>query len=289
MDCDCLSLAEGESARIWRAEDIGDVELLHARYISHTFARHTHDGFAIGVIEEGVEAFHYHAARHTAPGGSIVVFNPGEVHTGEGATKEGWRFRMFYFDPAILQRAVSEFSGAQRDIPFFAQPIIHDESLFDALRRLHCCLEAEPIVLERESRFLLALAHLAARHADDRPSAAAAGNEPGAVRKVRRYLEERYMENVTLDELVHLTGLSAFHLLRVFRNATGMPPHLYLEQVRVHRARAMLRSGSSIADVSAFTGFADQSHFTRHFKRMTGVTPGQYRKTAISFKTIVSA
>ncbi len=289
MDCNCLSLAEGESAHIWRAEDIGDVELLHARYISHTFARHTHDGFAVGVIEEGVEAFDYHAAHHTAPGGSIVVFNPGEVHTGESATREGWRFRMFYFDPAILQRAASEFSGSQRDIPFFAQPVIRDESLFQSLRQLHCCLEAESLALERESRFLLTLAQLAVRHADDRPSADTVGHEPGAVRKARRYLEDRYMENVTLHELVQLTGLSAFHLLRVFRHATGMPPHLYLEQVRVHRARKLLRSGSSIADVSTLTGFADQSHFTRHFKRMTGVTPGQYRKIAISFKTTPSA
>ena len=114
-----------EKAKLWRAGDIGDVEVLHAKYVRYAFARHTHEGVAIGVIEDGAESFWYHGANHVATRGNIVVFNPGEVHTGQGAD-ERWTFRIFYMDARLLQRAASETAGRAKDIPFFRQPIIRD-------------------------------------------------------------------------------------------------------------------------------------------------------------------
>jgi AraC-like DNA-binding protein len=80
------------------------------------------------------------------------------------------------------------------------------------------------------------------------------------------------------------SGLSPCHFLRVFKHQTGMPPHRYHLNLRLERGRRLLRQGCEIADVAARTGFADQSHFTRHFRRFFGVTPGRYR-TAKTFKT----
>jgi AraC-like DNA-binding protein len=71
--------------------------------------------------------------------------------------------------------------------------------------------------------------------------------------------------------------LSPFHLLRVFRAAVGLPPHAYQIQLRVARAKELLRAGMPIAAVAVEVGFVDQSHLTRHFKRLVGVPPGRYR------------
>lgn len=282
-------LTARESARMWRADDIGDVELLRARYYTYSFARHTHEGAAVGVIEDGTETFYYRGATHTAPVGSIVLFNPAEVHTGESADERGWRFRMFYLDAALLQTAASEAAGRPQSIPFFSSPVVQDQALGALLQSLHVDLEVSTSTLARQSKFIWTFGQLAQRHADSRDALRPLGNERSAVKKVRDYLEEHYAENVSLNEISALAGLSSFHLIRVFRSAVGLPPHAYLEQIRIHRSKQLLRDGDPISHVALTTGFADQAHFSRHFKKMTGVTPGQYQAIARTYKTGVVA
>jgi len=132
--------------------------------------------------------------------------------------------------------------------------------------------------LERESRLLLAFTHLIARHADSRPIVASfLPHEELAVRRVKSLLHDRYNERVTLAELASSAGFSPFHLLRLFHASVGMPPHAYLTQLRVSHAKDLLARGAAVAEVASLVGFTDQSHLTRHFKRIVGVPPGAYR------------
>ena len=102
------------------------------------------------------------------------------------------------------------------------------------------------------------------------------GREPGYVKLVRDYLKTHYAENVSLAQLTAITNLSPFYLLRVFGNQVGCPPHEYQTQVRIAHARKLIRKGNPISAVALETGFFDQSHFSRNFKRIVGVPPGQY-------------
>ncbi|MGZ3601758.1 MAG: AraC family ligand binding domain-containing protein [Ktedonobacterales bacterium] len=271
-----------EIATFWRDPALHNLELLHAHYVTHSFAPHSHEGFAIGVIERGVERFAYRRANHIAPAGSIVVINPGEMHTGSALLPDGWSYRMLYPEAHVLQAVASEMSGRPRDIPFFAEAVIEDPALADAILQAHALLETPSTPLERESRLLPVLARLIERHADDHPLRPQwqRMQPSSAVWSVRDYLAEHYAKAVTLDELASLAGLSPFHLLRAFSAAVGMPPHAYLTQVRVRRSKALLAAGLPIAEVAALTGFVDQSHLTRHFKRIVGVAPGQYARGA---------
>jgi AraC-like DNA-binding protein len=265
-----------EQAVFWRAPEFGDLELLRASYRTHTFVRHAHDGFAIGVIERGAETFEYRRQWFVAPAGSVVVINPGEMHTGQAATPQGWSYRMLYPDAALLLQAASEVGGHTRDVPFFPSPVIDDPPLAQLMLQLHATLEQPSATLEQQSRFVWTLAHLIARHADDRPRVLPAGKEHHAVQRVRAYLEAHYAHNVSLDQLAALINVSPFHLVHVFRDAIGLPPHAYLTQVRLRHAKRLLAAGLPIVQVAAETGFTDQSHLTRHFKHLVGVTPGQY-------------
>jgi len=270
--------ARRENVKFWRARDLGDLELLRASYVTHSFSPHIHEGYAVGVIERGVEVFEYRRATHAAVSGNVVVINPGEVHTGRRGSDEGWTYRMLYPDVALLRDAAGEVAGRFADVPFFPEPVVQDRYLAGLILELHKALEQPASKIERESRLLLAFAQLIGRHADSRPVQKPVGREKLAVRRVRDYLETRYSENVSIKELAAAANLSPFHLIRVFRNETGLPPHAYLNQVRVARAKKLLSSGFSIADTACRTGFADQSHLTKHFKRITGCTPGQYLK-----------
>jgi AraC family transcriptional regulator len=103
---------------------------------------------------------------------------------------------------------------------------------------------------------------------------------PAAVARAIRYLQKHLAEEVTLDDLARAAFCSPFHLSRQFKQATGMTPWQYLIQLRVNHARHLVTAGAgerSLADVARAAGFADQSHLTRHMKRLLGVTPGMLR------------
>jgi len=250
---------------------------MRATYVSQRFARHSHDCFAVGVIEQGALGFYYRGANVVAPAGSVNLANPDEPHTGHAAAESGWTYRMFYLDTGLLQKAAAEIACRPRDLPYFQTGVIHDPTLAETIRSTHLKLEsARAPVMEKESLFLNMLAGLILRHADAPPALSVIGEEPLAVRRAREYIEAHYAEDISIDRLAQAAHLSAFHFIRVFRARTGVPPHAYLLQVRLRRARELLKKGFSPVDAAGLTGFYDQSHLTRNFKRVFGVTPGKF-------------
>jgi AraC-like DNA-binding protein len=158
--------------------------------------------------------------------------------------------------------------------------VIWDEELARLLWQLHYTLETfDPPRLEQESRLLWTLARFVLRYADDPPVLPGLGQEAQAVKQMREFIEDYYTEDISIKQLAGLVHFSPFHLIRVFRETVGMPPHAYLTQVRVRRAKQLLAQGRPIAQVALETGFVDQSHLNRYFKRIFGVTPGQYSKS----------
>ncbi len=91
-------------------------------------------------------------------------------------------------------------------------------------------------------------------------------------------MNDNYAENISLEELARIAKFSPFYLNRAFRKQIGIPPHAYQTQIRIQKAKALLKSNLSISQVAVKTGFSSQSHFGWHFKRVMGVTPKQYVK-----------
>jgi AraC-like DNA-binding protein len=266
-----------ECVRLWRQPALGDLELMHASYVTQSFSRHTHEGFGVGVIERGALGFYYRGQNVVASPGAINLVNPDEVHTGHAATEEGWTYRMFYFSAESLQKAASEITGRHEHIPFFQDGVIHDDYLAAKIHSLHVALEdnAAPL-LERESRFLVMLIQLITRYADSPPVLRVVGQERLSIKRAKEFIKTHYNENISIEKLSSVANLSPFHFIRVFRNHVGIPPHAYLIQIRVREAKGLLRKGWRITDTAYKTGFTDQSHFSKCFKRTMGFTPGQY-------------
>jgi AraC-like DNA-binding protein len=140
----------------------------------------------------------------------------------------------------------------------------------------HRVLEEQASALERESRLLWTLARLIVRYADDHPRISPLAKEHAGIQRVRSYLDENYAENVSLEQLAAIAHLSPFHLLRSFRDQVNLPPHAYQIQARIMHAKQLLQTDMSCVETALAVGFADQSHFSKHFKRIVGVPPGLY-------------
>ena len=270
-----------EWVNVWHDAALDGLELHHATYITHTFARHAHDYYVIGLIEAGVQSFAYRGARRVTPAGDVFVIHPGEAHTGEAVSAGGYTYRTLYPPVPLLQRAYSDIAGGEQSVPFFPTPVIHDVEVARCLRDLHLALTAGVTPLEREARFLQACALLITRYAEIRPPEPAIGQERSAVQQMRHYLDEHCAQPVSLAELARLVGLSPYYVHRVFEREVGMPPHAYLESVRIRQAQRLLAQGYPIAQVAYELGFSDQSHLTRRFMRLLGITPGHYLHSKI--------
>ncbi|GFM38499.1 transcriptional regulator [Desulfovibrio psychrotolerans] len=289
-----------ETARYWADSRIAGLEMLKAQYVRHTFARHAHEGFALGVILHGALAFRYLGRNHVAQPGTVNLTVPGEVHDGHGADSAGWAYRMFYLSPQFVLAAATEAGMPAGRLPEFSSGVLQDPALARGLTLLHTQMEQQDAtmpVLEQQVRLNALLAHWIHAHANRNtctgatgPQSPAAGSarqtgsmpragcEPRAVRLAREYLDAHSAEDVRLEVLALHAGLSPYHLSRVFCRTLGMPPHAYLTQRRVFHARALLATDTPLADIALTCGFADQSHLTRQFKRVLGVPPGALRK-----------
>jgi AraC-like DNA-binding protein len=264
-------------ARIWRVESLRNLELVHARAMPPV-ATHVHPAFEIAVVERGAIRIGCAGTTRIAPAGALVVIPPGEVHTQACVTAE-CRVRSFFPDlESLVQASSSGFTGA----PSFRESVIADGSLARQIMRLHRMLGRPGSVLARETAAVLAATALVTRHAKPpRPAADPAGRDAAMVRRARAFLHDRLDANVSLSELAGLFGVAAHTLVRAFTAAVGMPPHSYHLQIRVNRAKTLLSRGGSPSRVAAETGFVDQSHLIRHFRRCVGVTPGAYAAAVI--------
>ena len=262
---------------MWRAPDLGGLDLFRATLREFSFYPHAHEEFFIALTEAGLVTPSYRGARHVLGPGDLLVLNPGEAHAGGPPDGGCWTYRALYPSRALFSEISAEFPAGSAAVPEFSPDAVQDREVTALLHRFHRLSETPGASrLEREACLARALVLLAARHALGPAEPRPAGREPGAVRRARAYLDEHAADSVTLAELARLAVLSAFHLCRVFRQSVGMPPHAYQTQLRVRQAKALLRAGHPIASAAIAAGFYDQAHLTRHFKRIVGVPPGRY-------------
>jgi AraC-like DNA-binding protein len=200
------------------------------------------------------------------------------VHTGQAATPSGWTYRVLYPQVSVVSKVAAEL-GVQRGTPWFPDTVLYDAATAALLRQAHQAAEHGDR-LASSTLLTAALTRLLRVHSAAPPidGSKTPSRSPASVQAVRELLPQRLTDPPSLGELAAITGLSQFALLRAFRRETGMPPHAYLNQLRVRRARQLLDGGLAAADVAAQIGFADQAHLTRHFKRVVGVPPAAYQR-----------
>jgi AraC-like DNA-binding protein len=254
------------------AESIDGVERIEAWFKGKAYAMHRHDTYAIGRTLAGVQSFSYRGSRRNSLPGNTLVLHPDEAHDGQAGTDEGFRYRIVYIAPALIQDVLGGCA-----LPFLEGGVSTDPRLAAAAATLlqHVGHTLEP--LEQSD----AVAELA------RSLAMVAGTPPRrvkgdslAARRARDYLDTNRTRTVTLAELEIATGRDRWSLSHDFRTFYGTSPYRYVTMRRLDAVRRMLVAGTALADAAMAAGFADQSHMTRHFLKAFGQTPGRWLQYA---------
>lgn len=259
--------------KFWRVPHLDGLELLRGSNITHEYPPHVHEEYCVLLMLKGAESTICRGVSQIAFPGNLGFMNPDEVHASSSV---GAEYRIIRIRPDLFCRIVFEAAGRDIGTPHFDRLVVDDARTFRLLLDLHLKLEQNMSSLEQESEFVSAIATLVRRQLANYPAEQPARKEPRHIKKIRDYLKSHYAENVTLSQLTSITNLSPFYLLRVFHHRVGFPPHEYQTQVRIAHARKLLLEGKPISHVAQETGFCDQSHLSRNFKRIVGMTPGQF-------------
>jgi AraC-like DNA-binding protein len=252
------------------------LEIMNARWVEHSFASHMHDFYAVSLNYGGRGAFHCrHALRDAVPG-TCNLIAPGELHTGNATSEDGWIYRNLYIERPLMATLLSDLDWPKPVEVMFKSPLVNDSVLATRLRCIFAAVNGPASLLHNDSLLLSVVARLATHHFVPGQPLCEPGRERAAVRRIREWLDAHPEQNVSVHSLAGIAGLSPYYLVRAFHKDVGIPPHQYQKNIRVLKARKLLASGAPISEVAYRAGFCDQSHLNRCFKTTLGVTPGKY-------------
>jgi AraC-like DNA-binding protein len=259
----------------WRPGVAGIEEVLHARLVGHGYPMHAHRTWTVLLLDDGAVRYDLDRHAHGAATAHVTVLPPHVPHNGTPATPYGLRKRVLYLDEAAIGPGPEGgLIGRAADRPGIADPLLRRR-----LHQLHGVLAAgRGEELEAESR-LAFVAERIGRHLRRQQE-----HHPGQGRELaeglRELLQAYAVEGIALREAADRLHAHPAHLVRAFSRRFAMPPHQYLISLRVDAARRLLLDGCPPPEAATAAGFYDQSHLTRHFRRVMGVTPGRYARHA---------
>ncbi|BCF91524.1 AraC family transcriptional regulator [Paraburkholderia largidicola] len=248
-------------------------------HTTHAFARHSHDRFGIGIVVAGGQRSASGRGPVEARASDVITVNPGEVHDGSPLDERGRAWRMLYFEPSLVIGTVAECAGTPLREVELTRPVLNDTQLSLRFARLFSVAADEanegvpPDNLACEEALIALFSYVSQYHATPLQRGP---ERMGPVARARSRIDDDPASASTLADLAAEAGMSRFRLLRSFAHEVGLPPHAYRMQRRVALARHLIASGSALADAAVSAGFSDQSHMTRAFVRLLGVTPASY-------------
>ncbi len=263
----------GNRTTYWQSKRIAGMSLLRADFAAQQFSPHTHDAFVIAVTEAGGAEISSRGITEKVSRATLFVSNPEESQSARMDEGERWRYRAFYLTrPAI--DAVGRSLGIKA-APYFMRNMLRDADLIEKFGRLHQVLETNGDDSCADEFAVDAFSHLFHRYGSGgQPEPAPACRAIAG--RIIDLMHARYLENLSLDELAGVAGLTRFQLIGLFKRSVGLTPHAYLIHIRLNAACRLLKRGVTLAESALAAGFCDQSALTRHFKRCYGITPRQF-------------
>ncbi len=246
------------------------VELYRAHIVRYSFEPHTHEAYAFGAIESGVERIRCNGSDYLATPDSLVLMNPDALHTGQAETEGGWVYRMIYIEPDVLTSLTGESEW------WFPDMIIEADK--KRAQRLSSLLAAlwqtnEPLAFDS-----LLYQIILEVQPHSKTSQTNSIKPTHRFAPVLEFIQENFSERLVLEELAAVAELSPFHFLRQFQIQYGVTPHQMVMAKRLHFAKHLLNGGMASVDVAAAAGLTDQSHLNRAFARRYGTTPVRYQR-----------
>lgn len=267
--------------RYWCDPQLPFVESRLASHSRACYVPHTHDTLSIGAVDSGHSNYACGDDRARLGPGSLVLIPAMRVHSCNPDTESEWSYQMLHLDVAWASAVLRESGSADADAVLARPSINQNREAYLRYCALNRLLFSNADSAEKEAALILFVSERSwlgeARDVPPVPRIAA-----GRLARITGLLHDAYGERLPIAQLAQMAGMSRYAFIRAFRAATGMSPHAYQLDLRINAARRLLRHGQALTAIAHELGFADQAHFQRAFKERVAMTPGAYRRAAVS-------
>ncbi|HOO64374.1 MAG TPA: AraC family transcriptional regulator [Synergistaceae bacterium] len=245
----------------------GLIRALWGKGMRHAFSRHLHTSLCVGLVKEGKRSLFVRGRWYELGPGSLFLLPPGEPHECCCTGKGGHAYQILLWSPSFLRTL-----GSPGDDIFSGNPAFFEDPLLrkDFLDLFRISLEGKkPLLSKKGAPFL----RKCLSHASFLSGKKELPDQRMSL--LERYLAMHCCRRVPLEELAELCSLSPWHVQRLFLRRFGVTPGEYASMLRIRKSLEFLAQGRSCADTALDLGFADQSHFSRTFRKIMGVPPGK--------------
>ncbi len=264
------------------------IEAYFLRQTAQPFPAHFHDHYVIGCLKQGSRRLICKGQKFEITAGDVLIFNPYDTHACQQQGEEMLGYLALNISIPVMASRVEKMTG-KAGVPVFNTPIVSDSAVLERFLDLHRLIMNKAAKQEKEKAWSGLLALLFKDHVPAPAktksiqsqmvfSSKKQKNLRKEVAAAIHFIDQNYLYTITLDQLCAQASLSKSTLLRTFISSFGLSPYRYLETVRIMQAKKQLEQGISCACVAAQTGYFDQSHFSRCFLQMTGLTPSLYQQ-----------
>lgn len=237
---------------------------------TYAVRRHSHDTLSVGIVEQGSSTILCEPLEFSLSPGTAVLIPPGTIHLCQPDDPERFRFKMIYIDPAWLDTALG-ISPATL-VPATSRL---DKKTLDNIRAFLEGFSTGDAFLD-ETHALEFVGDLLTRHFNITWVEKGPDLPDDRMDRVKAVLDQGFSDDIQLDDLTDLAGMSKYTLVRQFKARYQITPHAYVVNQRINLAKDLLRKGTSVAQTAVTCGFFDQSHFIKAFKHFTGIRPTDY-------------
>ncbi|WP_027177976.1 AraC family transcriptional regulator [Maridesulfovibrio bastinii] len=252
---------------------------LHGTDILNSFPRHSHSCYVFLRVDSGTRSISSNGKKLNCHSGQMLFINPNLTHRTASCPEtvnSSHSYRAICIAPEVLRSIAEQISDTHEELPGFELTPIYNESLEKDFNNFFQVLETEGVCLSSDAALNTFLSKALLLACGNPPVPAPSGMQSEALLRTKKYLEENYIEKITLSELSAVACLSPFHLQRLYVENFGTSPQEYLIKFRVEQSIRLLKEGCTPAEAAMQTGFSDQSHFSRHFKKNIGISPGKF-------------
>lgn len=253
---------------VWfkHSDQVPQIELRQNWRTANGYDLHSHEEYSVGLIDEGTSLYHLHPTQYAIKTNDLVTIDSNAVHSCNPTTAD-WSYRMVFIEPHYL----STLFGTKPHQLRFSKAFHNDSKLTLLFNDLFTSLVQEEPSLVIESQLIQLCEPLWIPKQEGTIIALA------SIKRIHELLQDQPQHDYNLQYLSTLAELSPYQLIRQFKKAYGLPPHAFQLDLRIKKAKPLLRQGMSLSQVALELGFADQAHFQRHFKKRLAVTPKSYQ------------